>query len=134
MKSDNKILWRLLLGALLLIYVVLTTLIFIYKEKIKVVDQQLMAENKTKYPKGTNKSKTKYNKQEHENEVKKLETKLQKTPEDADAHFTLAQSYMQNKSTQQKALRHLQKTIELNNKHPQKKIIELWIKKLRNSQ
>lgn len=132
MENESQKRWFILAGAMLLVYVVLTTMIFVYKAKIKKIDQKLQQNQisnlQTRH--SEKKQNTVQSKKVRAEEIKKHEDEVNQQPQSAEAHFKLAQSYMQSKGKEKKALEHLKQVVQLDENHPQKKIIQLWIKKL----
>ena len=118
--------WKIniVLGILLIVYICLTTAIFILRKQHQEVDKLLASNNVEEQQIDVASSKKAVN------TITEYETLLKKEPDNSDAHFALGQMYMVDKNNSQKALHHLNKAIELNPKHQQKEIIKVWIKKL----
>lgn len=112
------------LSILLIVYICLTTAIFVLRKQHQDVDKLLASNNAEEQQVDVASSK------KATNTIIEYETLLKKEPNNSDAHFALGQMYMVDKDNAEKALHHLNKTIELNPKHRQKEIIKVWIKKL----
>lgn len=59
---------------------------------------------------------------------------LDAKPLDAELHLTVGQMYMSMPQFTDNAIRHLQKTLELQPRHPRRKNIEVWVEQLQNKQ
>ncbi len=128
---ENKKKWTAIIVAQLIVYVILTAYIFIYHKKLNRIDKRIKGYEEQKQTVSKSLDKKKYDAVSRQQEIEEQKQLLEANSQCADVHFELAQSYMQRQKTEKKALKHLERVIEIDSDYPQKKIIELWIKKLK---
>lgn len=151
--------WKVAVGGAVLIYLGLTTAIFVVHKKIDLMkDTQGRESQKTPanhqntssiqgdhqtnraVSKGSSPENSKgiKNREEmmktfYEQEEKIIEQcrkRIESNPNDIEAHLSLAQFFMRKKESRDKALEHLRKVREIEPNHPKNKMIEAWINHL----
>lgn len=136
--KNKKLLYDIAIGVGLVVYICLTTLIFINNKKIVAFKKSQQQTVDSKGVKSTKSTRTNtYEKNQVSDasgnidvSIKKYTKKSQKEESNSEAYFKLGLLYMAKAGKEQEAIDNFNKALELNPQHGKKRAIELWMKQL----
>ncbi|WP_372371341.1 hypothetical protein [Candidatus Uabimicrobium sp. HlEnr_7] len=135
-QQKKVVIYNIVIAVLLVIYIVLTTLIFINHKKIAILKQKIVqTKNKTKIQNNESSTYIKNNKTVHSKKnsgninttIKKHQQKMQEQKPDSEAYFKLGVLYFAKAGKEQQAIDCFRKTLNLKPNHSKKAAIQLWI-------